>query len=206
LHTYCRLADDWPRHLHCAQKALARVIIAKSTTHPTFTGELDALAESDWTRVTAQFAQYRMAYYRDRVSPEIKTYQSLIATVMKTLPTDVSRSSVLDVLAGDSKKPDFLYYSKATLAFFDHLIHQGVLQEDADGIVSCPIPSFRTWLIEAGQFQSTTYTIRHGSDICREGTFDSLSAARDWAVTQLGDLTADQEVSLWQGAVAIDIL
>ena len=206
LQVYCQLADDWPRHLHCAQKSLAQVIVDKSDAQPDFTGALDALSEQEWMRVTAQFAQYRLVYYQERVSPEIKTYRPLITTVMKTLHNEPHRTDILDVLAGDSKKKDFPYYTKETTDFCDHLIHQGVLQEDADGIVSCPIPSFRTWLIESLQLKSTTYTLRAGAEIDQKGEFDSLSAARDWAMTQLPHLKTDRPIALWQGAVAVDIL
>ncbi len=206
LQVYCQLADFWPRHLHCALKALAQVIVDKSDTQPDFTGALDALSEREWMRVTAQFAQYRLEYYQERVSPEIKTYKSLIIAVMKTLHDEPYRTDILDVLAGDSKKKDFPYYTKETTDFFDHLIHQGALQEDADGIVSCPVPSFRTWLIESRQLKSTTYTLRAGADIDQKGEFDSLNAARDWAMTQLPNLKVDRPITLWQGAVAVDIL
>ena len=67
---------------------------------------------------------------------------------MKLLQTNIRRTDVLDVLAGDSKIFHFPYYTDETLGFFDHLIHHGALQEDADGIVSYPISSFRNWLME----------------------------------------------------------
>ncbi len=206
LQAYCQLADDWPRHLHCAQKALAQVIVDRSNSSSDFTGELDALTEPEWSRVTMQFAQYRLEYYRDRMSSEMKTYKPLITSVMRSLHNESSRTDVLDVLAGDSKNKDFPNYTKETTDFFNHLIHQGALQEEGDGIVSCPIPSFRTWLIESGPLKSKIFTLRYGVDIYQQGEFDCLSDARDWAVKQLYHLKTDRTISLWQGAIAVDIL
>ncbi|MCY4459681.1 MAG: hypothetical protein OXC26_04655, partial [Albidovulum sp.] len=36
-------------------------------------------------------------------------------------------------------------------AFFRRLVHQGALHEGADGRFHCPIPSFRSFLIEEGK-------------------------------------------------------
>ncbi len=206
LNAYCQLADDWPRHLHCAQKALAQVLVEKSNADATFTGALDTVTDLEWQRATTQFARYRAEYYRDRVSPEMRTYQPLMVTVMKTVHPQISRTEVLDVVAGDSKQPHFPYYTNDTLDFFNHLVHQGALQEDAEGFVSCPIPSFRTWLMESVRLPSTTYTLRFGGEIYKESTFDSYRAAREWAMKQLDHLKTDQEVTLWQGAVTVEIL
>ena len=209
LQVYCQLADDWPRHLHCAQKALAQVIIDKSNAQPDFTGALDALSEQEWMRVTAQFAQYRLVYYQERVSPEMEKHDGLLAHVMTSLSTTTKRSDILDMIAGRSKLPDFPYYTKETTDFLDHLIHQGALQErPGKRIIHCPIPSFRTYLIETAQSpeKDETYSIRYGSEVYKEGECESLSAARDWAMTQLPNLKADRPITLWQGAVAVDIL
>ena len=100
----------------------------------------------------------------------------------------------------------FPYYTDETLGFFDHLIHQEALQEDADEIVSCRISSFRNWLMESRQLTSKTYTLRFGADIYREGEFSSLIDAREWAVKPLGDLKEDCAVSLWQGAMIVEFL
>ncbi|MCY4313564.1 MAG: hypothetical protein OXD44_07720, partial [Gammaproteobacteria bacterium] len=32
-------------------------------------------------------------------------------------------------------------------SFFDHLLHQGALQDEGDDRFSCPMPSFRTYLL-----------------------------------------------------------
>ena len=209
LQVYCQLADDWPRHLHCALKALAQVIVDKSNAETDFTGALDALSEQEWMRVTAQFAQYRLVYYQERVSPEMEKHDGLLAHVMTSLSTTTKRSDILDMIAGRSKLPDFPYYTKETTDFCDHLIHQGALQErPGKRIIHCPIPSFRTYLIETAQSpeKDETYSIRYGSEVYKEGECDSLSAARDWAMTQLPNLKADRPITLWQGAVAVDIL
>ncbi|MCY4304758.1 MAG: hypothetical protein OXC62_08305 [Aestuariivita sp.] len=53
---------------------------------------------------------------------------------------------------------------------------------------------------------SKTYTLRSGADIYKEGEFDSLSGAHEWAVKPLGDLKEDRAVSLWQGAMIVEFL
>ena len=209
LTTYCRLADDWPRHLHCAQKALAQVIVDKLNTDSTFTGALDAVADQEWERVTKQFAQYRAEYYRDRVSPEMDDYCKLTAEVMRSLSTNTTYASIRDSIKTMSLRlSDELDNEQAT-KLRAHLIHQGVLQRVAKkNHFHCPIPSFRTYLIETAQSpeKDKTYSLRCGGEIYREGDFDHFGDAREWAVRQLSHLNTDQEVSLWQGAVKIDIL
>ncbi len=209
LHRYCELADDWPRHLHCAQKAIAQVIVNKSKVQSNFTGELNTLTEQDWTQVTVQFAQYRIAYYRERVSPEMQTYERLVANLMESLNTPQKRTDILDAFAGGSKSPDFPLYAKEVTDFFNHLIHQGALEEIVgENSFYCPIPSFRTYLIETAKSSgnSRSYSIRHGTEIYREGEFDNFNAALEWAKKQLPQLKTDQEISLWQGAVPVEIL
>ena len=123
--------------------------------------------------------------------------------------TTTKRSDILDVIAGDSKLSGFPYYTKETTKFFNHLIHQGALQRVAKkNHFYCPLPSFRTYLIETAQSpeKDETYSLRYGDEIYSEGEFDRFSDAREWAVKQLGHLNADREASLWQGAVKIDIL
>ena len=206
LQVYCQLADDWPRHLHCALKALAQVIVDKSNAETDFTGALDALSEQEWMRVTAQFAQYRLVYYQERVSKPMKFNRRIITPLMNSLNEETTLESVAELIQDVANQFSKSFDKDKAEDFCDHLIHQGVLQEDADGIVSCPIPSFRTWLIESLQLKSTTYTLRAGAEIDQKGEFESLSAARDWAMTQLPHLKTDRPITLWQGAVAVDIL
>ena len=35
-------------------------------------------------------------------------------------------------------------------AFLTHLVHRGALQRGPDNLYACPIPSFRSYLIEGG--------------------------------------------------------
>ena len=209
LQVYCQLADDWPRHLHCAQKALAQVIVDKSNAQPDFTGALDALSEQEWMRVTAQFAQDRLVYYQERVSESMKFNEDLVAPLMQSLN---SRSTLVTIKKSIQRIAEDLSDTrteKEAEDFCKHLIHQGALQErPGKRIIHCPIPSFRTYLIETAQSpeKDETYSIRYGSEVYKEGEFDSLSAARDWAMTQLPNLKTDRPITLWQGAVAVDIL
>ena len=209
LQVYCQLADDWPRHLHCAQKALAQVIVDKSDAQPDFTGALDALSEQEWMRVTAQFAQDRLVYYQERVSELMKFNEDLVAPLMQSLN---SRSTLVTIKKSIQRIAEDLSDTRTRQEaedFCDHLIHQGALQErPGKRIIHCPIPSFRTYLIETAQSpeKDETYSIRYGSEVYKEGECDSLSAARDWAMTQLPNLKTDRPIALWQGAVAVDIL
>ena len=209
LQVYCQLADDWPRHLHCALKALAQVIVDKSNAQPDFTGALDALSEQEWMRVTAQFAQYRLVYYQERESDEMIYNKRLTAIVIDSLNQKVTYEDVRNLIVNSTKGLAKSFDEEKAEKFCQHLIHQGALQRVSKSYyLDCPIPSFRTYLIETAQFseKDETYSIRYGSEVYKEGECDSLSAARDWAMKQLPNLKADRPITLWQGAVAVDIL
>ena len=209
LNGYCKLADDWPRHLHCAQKALAQVVVEKSKTQPNFDGKLDALTEQDWMRVTNQFAQYRVEYYRDRVSETMKFNADLVAPLMQSLNNQSTLVTMRKFVQNISAELSDPRTRQEAIDFCKHLIHQGAIQElPNSSIIHCPIPSFRTYLIETAKFpeKDKTYSIRCRGEIYSEGEFDSLSDAREWAMKQLDGLKSTQEVFLWQGAVAVDVM
>ncbi len=206
---YCQLADDWPRHLHCAQKALGQAVLEHQGRHPDFDGRLDHLREPDWVQISARFARYRAEYYRGRQSGEMKDRKALTIDVMRSLTLDTTKEDVLGTIRchlGDFDEPA---RSQQARAFRDHLVHQGALQENPDtDIVSCPIPSFRTWLVELDRPRQTmdSYSVRLGGTLFRSGRFRDLDTARCWALDLMDTLDDSRDVALWHGPLAVEIL
>ena len=206
---YCALADDWPQHLHCAQKALGQAVLDVQQQDPAFDGSLDHLREPDWLRVTAQFAQYRAEHYRGRISQEIEDNRTLTAAVMRSLTPDTTMEDILNTIRqqlGDFEEPS---RSQQAQAFRDHLVHQGALQKTrTDGPVICPIPSFRSWLMESTRplHNRQMYSLRSDEDIRTEKALDRLEDAHSWAIEQVNQFELDRTVSLWHGPVKVEIL
>jgi len=134
--------EGWPRHLHLALLALAAAALESDgiLDHVNWAGVMD----------TAQQSQNR--YYRRRQSQDMKGSASLVAAVMSALNAESTIVSVLTSI--DENLRDArgwrLPEGKTAQTLVDHLIHRGALQERTDGTFTCPIPSFRTYLIEAG--------------------------------------------------------
>ena len=138
--------DGWPRHLHCAQEALAEAALA-----PDMDGRLDRI--HDWDGVEAASLRRRNEYYLSRFSPAMRDSQHLVATVMQDLEEDASIvdiKSSIDKHAG-KERGWRLPKGMDSDQFFDHLVHQGALEEGKDYIVRSPVPSFQRFLIRRGQ-------------------------------------------------------
>ena len=78
----------------------------------------------------------------------------LVHAIMSNLDRPhMGRGDILDVIDAhvDTRSRRWsLPEGMTARGFLDHLIHRGALQE-TDDIHSCPIPSFRAFLIEKGQ-------------------------------------------------------
>ncbi len=154
LHDLADICDCWPRHLHHAASALASEALRTK-------GEM---ARFDWSRVEAETLDSRQFHYESQRSPQMQEASALLAAVMEDIPEvhsvakgkdgKVTRADVLNCIERhdrpggpvESRLPDGM----TSRDFLNHLIHRGVLFSDAGGFIHSPIPSFRSYLIEAG--------------------------------------------------------
>ena len=135
-------SEGWPQHLHTETAALFRGL---------HKADCD-LRAVDFDTVKDRAGNYRKESCRKRQSTRMSDSVHLVAAVMRELPTDgMHRSEVLKSIR-DKTRPEEagpgLPKGMTAEDFRDHLIHQGALQPDEDDMLTCPIPSLRTWLID----------------------------------------------------------
>ena len=139
-----RVSEAWPQHLHNGLRALAEGLIEAH----------GRLVDVDADSVFGREAELRGESYRARVSPEIKVARCLTGAILAALPaTGLRRGQVLREIeqAADPADPEWRLPGGMTAeAFLGHLIHRGALQQGQDDLFSCPIPSFRDYLVEQG--------------------------------------------------------
>ena len=136
--------EGWPRHLHFAVQALGRQALAAD-------GDPGGI---DWDAAGREAAESRLRYYVQQQSPEMQASHLLVAAVMRYLGGGMATSDVdrlIEEHAADA--PGYrLPEGTSSGEFRLRLVHQGALQRGADdGLYRCPIPSFRTFLIDAGR-------------------------------------------------------
>ncbi len=146
------VCDGWPRHLHYAGVALAEAALKTD-------GDMERM---DWTCMMDETKGMRQIYYRDQYSPQMRKSRSLTAAVMRNIPsrksgkgkTGVSEVDVLNSIhrhhCADGPVEWMLPKGMDNEDFLAHLVHQGAIYIDSDGRIHSPIPSFRSYLIEAG--------------------------------------------------------
>ena len=146
--------DGWPRHLHWAQQALAEAVLK-----PAVNGDLDRITDWDW--VQARSNELRHGYYDTQFSDEMDISRKLVARVM----CDVGHAQA----AGQGLRIDDIHATIRSLSeygspnnlklpegfspesFTTHLIHCGALQMNSNRSLSCPIPSFQSYIIRQGE-------------------------------------------------------
>ena len=135
--------EGWPRHLHFAAQALGRAVLEAD-------GDLGCV---DWNRIEAEAAASRLRYYRSQRSLEMERADILVARVMKGADdNDLGLGALSRLVKGlvaqeeDCELPEGM----SADGFLQHLVHQGALGRTSKDVYKCPIPSFRTHLIEAG--------------------------------------------------------
>ena len=138
-------AEGWPRHLHCIQEVLGRALLADGVD-----GRLDQI--EDWETVQENSLRLRDMYYRKQSSKAMVSSQPLVGAIMESIregawPDEV-KSKIESHLGTEHgwRLPQAMNVEQ----YYDHLIHQGALQERDDGTAYCPIPSFRQYLIRMG--------------------------------------------------------
>ena len=133
--------EGWPHHMYCTMSAFASEVVASG-------GDVNPV---DYTKVDNRAVDLRQGYYNDRMSGAMAGSDLLVAAIMQQLCGTESIGEVVEVIenhAGAGYGPRWrLPDDMNTLQFFYHLVHQGALQVTAGGLVQCPIPSFREYLI-----------------------------------------------------------
>jgi len=134
--------EAWPQHLHFALRALGSETLAVN-------GDLSRV---DWDHAGRKAAGRRVRHYRSQQSPAMRNSAYLIARVMRDLGDRDTIIEVMSSIRGNRREEDGwdLPDGMDVRQFVNHLVHQGALQEDDEGNFSCPIPSFRAHLIDAG--------------------------------------------------------
>lgn len=136
-------SDGWPQHLQNAMRSLAEVLIETN----------GMLADVDEAAVFAGARKRQQQTYRARRSPPMQEALFLLARVMAAVPDAGLRLDevvgIIRARAGNGcgwSLPEGM----SPRDFLDHLVHRGALQSGEDDRLVCPIPSFRSFLIEEG--------------------------------------------------------
>ncbi len=134
--------DGWPRHLHIALQALGKEALQTD-------GDLGEVA---WKRIHDESNTGREGYYGHQFSSEMREAKSLTVQIMAALDTRHGREEILKLI--NKCREDSANYvfpeGMSTTEFFVHLVHKGALHEESVDWFVCPIPSFRTYLLDQG--------------------------------------------------------
>ena len=135
--------DGWPRHLHIVLQALGAEALRTE-------GDLGRAA---WERIQAEIKTGRDGYYDGQFSDEMEISRNMTAQVMTELDYCSDRANIqnlMDKLHDSDPRKYRLPAGMDADAFFIHLVHQGALHRESRNQFVCPIPSFRTYLLEHG--------------------------------------------------------
>ena len=135
--------DGWPRHLHIVLQALGAEALRTE-------GDLGRAA---WERIQAEIKTGRNGYYDGQFSDEMEISRNMTAQVMTELDYCSDRANIqnlMDKLHDSDPRKYRLPAGMDADAFFIHLVHQGALHRESRNQFVCPIPSFRTYLLEQG--------------------------------------------------------
>jgi len=146
-----RMSDLWPMHLHNAMAALARALVETERN----------LATVDRIGVGELVGRWRRDSYVERTDTDgMRDAFRLVAKVMASLPGEglddgqvlgLVESQVKDEIGWRLPIADEITGRRVSArTFINHLLHQGALIEGDDGNYTCPIPSFRSFLMEKG--------------------------------------------------------
>ncbi len=145
-----RMSDLWPMHLHNTLTALARGLVEKDRT----------LAEVDGPGVVELAERWRRDSYADRANTDaMRDAFRLVAKVVADMPDGgVDDDTVIGLIEDHTREERGWRLPTdgrtggpvRARTFLNHLLHQGTLIEGEDGKYTCPIPSFRSFLMEKG--------------------------------------------------------
>ena len=163
LHSFFNSTECWPRHIYWTQKALSESIL-----QPDVNGHLDRI--TDWTIAEKRRDQYRIGYYENRNSEEMRRSKKLVAAVLKLIeshniadmPFDLTDiGNLIDCFLARFARSDrgwrvpekFGAGDGAVDRYISHLVHQGALAKDISNVTYlCPIPSFQSYLVGKANF------------------------------------------------------
>ncbi len=135
--------DGWPRHLHTVLQALGEEALRTE-------GDL---GKAEWEKIRAEIKTWTNVYYDKQCSREMRQSIKLIARVMAELDRNYSLANI-EYFMKELNKTDSQTYCFPTnmdaASLFIHLVHKGALHEESGDRFVCPIPSFRTFLLEQG--------------------------------------------------------
>jgi len=134
--------EGWPQHLHIALKALGQSALATS-------GDL---SQVNWKRIQEIAEVGRKRYYDSQYSRQMKESRSLTVRIMAELDQRCRYEEIIKLINECKADPSNYGFPEgmSASAFLTHLIHTGALQHVENDQFACPIPSFRTYLIERG--------------------------------------------------------
>ncbi len=135
--------DGWPRHLHIVLQALGAEALRTE-------GDLGRAA---WERIQAEIKTGRNGYCDGQFSSEMKDAMELTAGVMAAMDSNQGSSRIKRLMneLHDRNSQTYCFPEMMNASsFFIHLVHQGALHEESANRYACPIPSFRTYLLEHG--------------------------------------------------------
>ena len=137
--------EGWPRHLHFALQAFAAAALAAG----------GVAADIGWDGVSAAAADSRLAFYRAQQDADMDLSGNLVGAVLLELDRHSTRKEIIGLIRrkaapGRTEVDWSLPPGTDAHTFLEHLVHRGALQMDGDGRFHCPIPSFRSFLIDEG--------------------------------------------------------
>ncbi|MCY4228832.1 MAG: ATP-binding protein [Gammaproteobacteria bacterium] len=135
--------DGWPRHLNIVLKAFAREALRTG-------GDL---GKAEWEGIRDEIKSGTDGYYGHQYSDEMEISINLTARVMAELDFCHSRAKIQDLMEELHEADPRKYRLPAGIdadSFFIHLVHQGALHKESVDRFVCPIPSFRTYLLDRG--------------------------------------------------------
>ncbi len=157
LHSFFDSTECWPRHICWAQKALSESLLPRDVN-----GQLDKI--SDWSAAEKRRDQYRIGYYENRNSEDMRRSKKLVAAVLQIVESHHAAHMPFDLADIGNLIDDFLVNpghsdrgwrvpekfgagDGAVDRYIAHLVHQGALAKDvSDTAYRCPIPSFQSSL------------------------------------------------------------
>ena len=134
--------NHWPVHVHNALASLAVEVVRAG-------GDVTSI---DPVRIRKGADNLRRAYYRQRMSPEMRESKLLLGAVMQGLRTGMDAGETINLIArySDHDNDDVRWRLPEGMTpreYYRHLVHRGALHERGDFSVTCPIPSFRDWIV-----------------------------------------------------------
>jgi len=133
--------DGWPRHLHHSLQALGVEALRVDGN----------LSRVEWDNIHTEAEYRRDGYYMDQYLDKMRDAKNITIAVMTDLERNPGRAEIKKLMkvlhASDVDTYCFPPSMKAD-SFFDHLLRQGALQDMGNDHFECPIPSFRTYLID----------------------------------------------------------